>query len=247
VPDYPLKGGYVARDPRLGRVPEWDPRNAAYPIRALLEEERRAIPSRGRTWPIHTRLDQLLTPRCVGYSSAQRLATLPKRLPRGAVTTSLADELYFLAQDNDQWPGRDYDGTSILGGLKAQRLLGLIDEYRWCLDIDDLVETVATRQPVLNGTVWLDSMMTPRPSGLLDCSGSEIGGHAYETRGVRLKANLRGEKPGLAVAVVAQTWGPDWGVRGEAYILIEDVERLVFRMEGECGVPIRHSSAPVVA
>lgn len=222
-----LRGGNWARDPRLGRVPQRDPRNAAYPISAL------DLPAGlvGRSWPIPIRLDQGQTPRCVGYSAAQELASYPVAVK---ATAALADEIYSTAQDLDEWPGSDYEGTSVLAGAKALAQLGYIDAYHWAESIDDVAAAVAHAGPVVVGLPWLDSMFDPRPSGLLDVSGSVAGGHAIEVRGILTKPRLAGEPSTIGpVFRLAQSWGAGWGAGGDCYMRADGLERLVFGGDGE--------------
>jgi hypothetical protein len=109
-----LKGGAVATDPRLGRVPSFDERSRKYPIRALLD---RTAKPRSYTWRLGLHLDQGNTPACTGFSTAHELAAKPVVVPH--VDQVLAMSLYIQARKNDEWPGEEYDGSSVLGAMKA--------------------------------------------------------------------------------------------------------------------------------
>ena len=82
-----LRGGAQANDPRLGRVPEFDERSRNYPVREL-PAIRKARAPRSYTWRVRQRVNQHITPRCVGYSWTQDVAARPVELP---ISTELAD------------------------------------------------------------------------------------------------------------------------------------------------------------
>jgi hypothetical protein len=78
-------------------------------------------------------------------------------------------------------------------------------------------------------------MYEPRPDGLLDCSGRQIGGHAICARGLRLHSRLDGVRE--PVVRLLNSWGSDWGLRGDCFIRVSDLARLQ-RSDGDCCVPL---------
>lgn len=232
----PLKGGFSTTDPRLDRVPQFDERSRDYPIRARLP---RRIPLRGRTWSLRPRLDQGEEGSCVGHGWAHELAAAPTVVPN--ITHELAVSIYREAQRRDEWPGESYEGTSVLAGAKAVAAWGFLDEYRWAFSIDDVVDTLVAHGPIVVGTWWLAGMWEPRPSGLLEVSGSKEGGHCYAGRGLLLKPRLKGESRKLGPVIrFPNSWGEPWGVRGECFMRVEDFERLQDD-DGEVCVPVRRA------
>jgi hypothetical protein len=235
-------------DPRLDRRKEFDERSRRFQVRPYLEELAAEKRLRGRTWSPGPVLDQKREGACVGFSCTHRRNGLPSRFN---LVNEDARRLYKLAQTLDQWPGENYDGTSVIAGMKAGQQLGWWNEYRWCgagsqQVIEDVLDALDDLGPVIAGIDWLDSMMTPRPSGLLDCSGSVAGGHAICIPGYRLKARLKGEGPKpLEVIVLQQSWGLRHGVGaygqpgGFIYMRIDDFERLLHQ-QGEAVVPIEN-------
>lgn len=105
-----LRGGYETSDPRLGRIPQWDERNKDYPVRMLLT----AKAPRSYTWRLPIHLNQGQTSACVGFSFAHELAARPVSVE--GVSESAARSIYSSAKDLDEWPGSDYEGSSVLGG-----------------------------------------------------------------------------------------------------------------------------------
>src|SRR5688572_26790243 len=110
--------------PGLGRLLEFDERSREFPIRALLEVEK---PRRSYTWSVPITLDQGNQPSCVGHAWAHELAGRPVSV--GGITQPWAYALYLRAQQLDQWLGENYDGTSVLGGVKAAKEYGYFGEY----------------------------------------------------------------------------------------------------------------------
>lgn len=132
-------------------------------------------------------------------------------------------DLYDEAQRVDEWPGEDYDGTSVRAGAKVLKMLDLISEYRFASSVGEVVKTLLELGPVVAGTAWVQGMMEPDAEGFVEVTGSSVGGHAYKLDGVNVK---RG------VLRLKNSWGQGWGRRGHAFIAIEDFEKLL-RQDGE--------------
>jgi hypothetical protein len=223
----------------LGRRVEFDDRSRGFPIRALLPEG-----LRGRSWICKVVLDQDKndTERdknsCVGNGWAHELAASPVVVP--GVDEPFAIRIYHEAQRRDQWPGEDYDGSSVLGGAKAVQAFGYMPEYRWAgvgstSVIDDVMLALSHHGPVVLGTNWLENMFDSAPS-VLDVSGAVAGGHCYLARGLLLKPRFAKEP----VVRIRNSWGRSWGVEGDAFIRVSDLERLL-KDNGEACVPVRRT------
>jgi len=227
-----LKGGHTTEDPRLDRIPQPDPRNAEYPIAAIVGDR----PLRSRSWPCRPRLDQGREGACVGFGFSHELAAQPSVVK--GVDDSYAQALYKRAQLLDEWPGENYSGTSVLAGAKAVTEKGLLAEYRWATTVDDVLRTLSVHGPVVLGVDWYDTAYEPRPSGLLDLSGRVVGGHCILARGILLSGRLRGERAGEPVIRLRNSWGEEWGRRGDAFLKASDLERLL-SAGGDACVPVR--------
>ena len=233
-------------DPRLDRQRSFDERSRGFTVREYLEEMEPEKRLRGRTWSPGPVLDQGMEGACVGFSCTHRRNGRPLRFN---LTNDDARRVYHRARQLDVWPGENYEGTSTLAGMKAGKEFGWWDEYRWCgagsqSALEDVLDALDDIGPVVLGIDWLDTMMSPRPSGLLDCSGNVAGGHAICAVGYRMKARLKGEgsKP-IEVAVLQQSWGLNHGVAaygqtgGFVFIRLTDLDMLLHR-QGEGAVPI---------
>ena len=166
--------------------------------------------------------NQKATSQCVGYGWAHWLEDGPvTHVGKPPVLAPKA--IYQLAQVLDEWPGEDYDGTSVRGGAKALRQLGYVSEFRWAFSLSGLINAVLEQGPVVVGTNWYAGMMDVDHNGFIHVVGDLLGGHAYVVNGV----NVVDEKLRLK-----NSWGRGWGRKGNAWISFDDTEALI-REDGE--------------
>lgn len=224
-----LKNGQLSQDPRLDRVPTVDSRNNDYPIRALLSP---SLEPRSYTWRCPVHLNQGSEGACVGFAWAQELAARPVAVP--TVDGTFARQIYREAQELDEWPGHDYEGTSTLGGAKAVQARGFLEEYRWAFDLHDLVMAIGHHGPGVMGINWYDSMFNTGEDGFIRVSAdaSVAGGHDILVIGVSLRREA---------FRLHNSWGMGWGEDGEAWISFADVNRLVFHEDGDACIPVRRA------
>ena len=233
-------------DPRLDRRPEFDPRSRGFPIRSLLTITQQEVPPRSYTWslpapmppmPADTYpLDQGSEGACVGFSWSHELAFRPRPIP--GVTDLVAQGIYHEAQRVDEWPGEDYDGTSVLAGAKVVAARGLMSEYRWAFGLDDVVRTVAYKGPVVLGINWYTGMMRPDGDGRIRPTGELEGGHAI------LLPRITGERYTVVAerrrAYLYNSWGRfngwPWG-----WLSWDDLARLLAE-QGEACIPVTRLS-----
>jgi len=222
-----LKGGGQPSDPRLGRVPQPDERNAAYPIRALIG----APPLRQKVWRMLAHINQGQTSSCVGHGWAHELNALPVPIK---VTSATAIGIYRRAQQLDPWPGEEpvYSGTSVLAGAQAVQEMGHLDVYRWAFTADDVLATLAAHGPVVIGVSWYDGMMRVDKGGYIAPTGSIIGGHCVCLRGLLRR---RGEWFVLG----RQSWGKAWNPpHGDFKLSAKHLGQLL-EAGGDACVPVR--------
>lgn len=219
-----LRGGHEATDPRLGRVPSFDPRSRRFPIRALHEGK----PLRSRGWHIGTILDQGDSPSCVGHAWAHELIASPVQV---AMQEPDALALYREAQQLDEWAGEAYEGSSTLGGAKAVQARGLCREYRWCFSLEDVLLAVGYEGPVVVGSNWYESMFDPDPKGRVAVGGEVAGGHEWLVVSVRLASQT---------ILAANSWGRSWGLAGRFVLSFDDLERLLAD-QGDACCPVGRS------
>lgn len=230
----------MAREFGLGYLaPPPDGRNFRFLARAMMPQVAAAkkLTPRKRPYNEGPRLDQGATPHCVGFSArgllqAAPIMVLPGRGPDGHL-------LYHLAQEQDEWPGTNYDGSSVSGGCKAMQTLGYIENYAWFTSLDEIIAwTNGGYGTVIVGTNWYASMDNVDASGFIIApSGfaTPIGGHAYRLNWWDVK------KQGF---LMINSWGYGWGMNGpkgtqlgEAFMSRPLAEKLLFGEDGEVAAP----------
>lgn len=141
-------------------------------------------------------------------------------------TEEFLNSLYAAAQRLDEWPGEDYNGTSVRAGAKVLAGQGRIVEYLWGASVAELRQFVLSRGTVVVGSDWHEEMFFPENhGGYLKLEGPVAGGHAWLVIGYNAtKKAFR----------VLNSWGPDWGDNGKAWISEEDMETLCGRGAEMC-------------
>lgn len=206
----------------LGRLQVKDERDANY----LLPRLPKAATRNYQYWTARPALDQLDTPQCVGFSTYQWLTAFPvKNVPPFSPT-----DLYHLAQQNDEWPGEDYDGSSVRGAFKALKDKGYVSEYRWAPDVETVVDHLLMKGPVVVGTEWTYGMFMPDDHGCIDdIDGQVVGGHAYLLIGAN---RLKPTRNGKGAVRVLNSWGTGWADRGRAWLSFSALDVLL-KKDGE--------------
>jgi hypothetical protein len=203
------------------RIPDLDPRNRNYPIRTLID--RNVVVPRG--WSLKTQLDQGSEGACVGFAWAHELAAVPRKIP---ATNDYARNIYYRAQQIDQWEGEAYEGTSVLAGAKVIKEQNHMMEYRWAFGLNDALLAISHYGPVVFGLNWYWGMMEPDDKGYVYPSGGLAGGHAIVGIAVHTKTKR---------IVLQNSWGDSWGKGGRCYVKWDALDELL-QQDGECCVPV---------
>lgn len=231
------EGAVVEVDGQRRRL-DWQPsthreRNSQFRLAGLdcyADSSRRAQIKRYQ--PLN--LDQGKEGACTGFGGAHALASTP--FARTGVTATFAQKLYYQARREDEWEGEDYDGSSVNGAMHAARTLGYIRSWRWARTVSEVLHGLSYHGSAEAGSNWTDNMFEPGTDGYLRATGNVIGGHAYCVSGFR---------PALARSLTAvdfwidNSWGPNWGLRGGAWITDVDAQKLWFSNYGEIAFPIK--------
>lgn len=208
----------------FGRLIEFDRRSREFPIRALFGP---GAQRRSYTWDCPVWLDQGREGACVGFSISHEAAADP--VPVAGVTNATARALYKRAQQLDDMPGEDYEGTSVLAGMKAGVEKGWYEEYRWAFGEDDLAVAIGAKGPAVLGIEWREGMLTPDAAGRIRPTGRVVGGHAILCRGYSAKNGMYR---------LRNSWGRKWGVDGDCFVSAADV-RLLLSSRGEACIPLK--------
>lgn len=189
----------------LGRsIIDHDPANRAWPAAGVLFAD--DAPLLEKAWRRGLPYDQGKTSSCVGQTGKGLLNTAPnsaaipyyRRHAYDAIT-----DLYAGAQQYDEWPGTDYDGTSSRGLAEYLRATNRLTEYRWAFGVDDVLRTLSHAGPVGLGIYWRTGLDTPDARGLVHYDGPIRGGHEIEAIGIY---------PDVEEIELINSWGPAWGV-----------------------------------
>jgi hypothetical protein len=205
----------------LGRRKEFDEKSRQFPARTLMV----GLEPRSYTWYCGARLDQDDVGACVGFSWAAELAARPVQVP--GMTNASGLLFYRAAQALDGYDDNE-EGTSVLAGAKAVHNAGHIPEYRWGFGLNDALVAISHGGPGVFGLNWYEGMMEPDSKGYIHPTGRLRGGHAILGKGVSIsKDRVR----------LHNSWGTEWGVRGDCYLGFEDLDRLLHE-DGEFCIPL---------
>ena len=226
-----LRDQTVTHSKRLTRLVQFDERSRDYPIRDLLDA---GDTPRSYTWRCSEVLDQGPDGSCVGFSMTHELIARPK-VVRGLGADFAKEQVYWEAQKIDPWAGGSYpgaspqyEGTSILAGIKILQRLGYVQEYRWAFSLEDLVLAVGRSGPAVLGIPWYEDMFDVRSCGHIHIGGQVAGGHAILCNGVSVKDKT---------FTLHNSWGASWGDGGECKVSWDEMEMLLHQ-QGEAVIPV---------
>lgn len=189
-------------------------------------------------WDEGTVLDQGSEGACVGFAWTNELLASPaqpEEQPDAALGNAVAVSYYRRARVVDEWPGEDYEGTSVLAGAKMVLQDGFISQYRWCFNTEDLRDAIISEGPVVIGIPWYSGMYRTRRDGLVVVDGDLVGGHAILITGYDPAMIIDGRP--YEVFRWRNSWGTGYGIGGSGYILYEDLSKLL-KQNGEACVPM---------
>jgi hypothetical protein len=179
--------------PGLGRRPPTDLiHEEKYPLRLIMP---RRIDNVERVLDLpeqyRPKYNQRSEGACTGFSGSWAMSILNRRYYD-------AFWLYYEARRIDEWPGEDYDGSSVRAMLDVLHKLGHrriyasrtnnpsigdgIAAFRWAKSVDEIRTAIALGVPVVLGIDWPESFYKPIKRGqswwLPEISASIAGGHA---------------------------------------------------------------------
>ena len=128
--------------------------------------------------------------------------------------------LYQLGQDIDGTPHSDVDsGLTSDAAAKVMRNEGYIGEYRWAMNLDEVIECVRVAGPGTLGSWWLEGMDNPDPlTGFITYTGRPRGGHQYKIDGVNTRQKFFRMK---------NSWGRGWARKGFAYMSFDTMRAIL--------------------
>lgn len=201
----------------FGRIPSpLDPRD--FSLKSFIPKRAEEAP-KAKKWDFPAdALDQEDTAHCVGFSMAHFGMSLPTFTLH---TNEDGHHYYYLCKENDMEPKLE-NGTTVRSAAQVLKNMGVIEAYAFASDMTTIKWWLLNRGPIIAGTVWTEEMMEPLEDGTLDTSGYFLGGHAYLLTEWREDGYIG----------IQNSWGPEWGDNGKAYIYYEDFMEL-FMYGGE--------------
>lgn len=234
-------------DRTLDRIPEFDERSRLFRAVELIPDNY----LRSYTWRCEVFNDQGREGACVGFAWSHELSARPRVY---VANEQFALQIYYRAQQIDEWWGESYEGTSVLAGAKAvmerrgANNKPLIGAYRWAFGIEEACRVIGRKGPVVLGVNWYYGMWDTNSAGFITPTGSVQGGHAILANGIkcvwkdplstdRTFSNLDTQR---SYVKLHNSWGPSWGVNGGAFITVDHLDYLL-RDYGEACIPVWRS------
>jgi C1A family cysteine protease len=213
----------------LGRIFAFDPRDRLH-LAAPPPASR--IDIRQKHWRTGEILNQGLQPHCVGFTGEQMLVSSPVRNKFYKTPA----ELYYECQDNDEFEGNSYDGTTVRALFKVLRAKGYIESWQNAFDADTAIRHVLAVGPVALGISWHDSMFYPvdfkgEKFIKTDKNSGAVGGHAILWTGCNLDKPCHCGAPGAAR--LTNSWSREFGDNGKVWICLKELALLIADF-GEC-------------
>ncbi len=206
---------------QLGRLPSSDEKDHKFLLADRMPKK--IITRTSRYWNANGWWgNQENQPHCVGFAWAHWVEDGPVT-HKGLAPIANPSNIYYEAQTIDEWPGENYDGTSVRAGAKILQKQGLISEYRWAWELQTLIDSVLELGPVVVGTNWYEGMFYPDSLAFIKVTGRIAGGHAYVINGVNTKKKF---------FRIKNSWGREWGKKGHAFISFDDMSKLILE-DGE--------------
>jgi hypothetical protein len=225
--------------------PRFDTRSLAYrvAVKAPGIVER---PARSRLWTRHAWLDQGREGACTGFGLAHCVSSSPRSQE---MTNEMGHEFYIRARIDDEYPGENYEGSSVLGAMKAGQHYGYVREFWWATTLHEILVGISNYGSMEAGLNWHRNQFYPDADGFITPDGPIEGGHALEIRGQRLVWNRKGsalDRTGPewfsfvdlseSYATLSQSWGRDHGINGDVRMRLVHLDQLLHE-QGEFALP----------
>lgn len=212
--------------------PHWDQRSNAFMLGAAGPSMCTSTTSHGRSMRVKSVvLDQGREGACTGFGSEHALALSPRSKP---TSNEQAQAVYHRARQLDEWPGEDYEGSSVNGAMLAEREMGRVRGWLWARTTQDIAHALSYHGAGVMGSYWWEGMWNVDMNGYVSPSGTRVGGHAYAIGGFE---TINGERRFR----IDNSWGLGWGVQGSAWIREEHLQ-ILLADEGEFAVPQKASA-----
>ncbi len=186
--------------------------------------------------------DQGVEGTTIGFSLAYALSAEVKRVFGNSLVFS-ARSIYVEAKKRDMWPGEDYEGTSVEGGIAALEHVGAYLETDWPYESKN--EALPNRKPAmrissyekLNDVNQIIASLVDRRPIVVTCmilrGFADVGSNgivSLEQNQMPLGSSslcIVGYDGTKDMFRFANTWGSNWGDSGFGYIGREDLSEIL--------------------
>lgn len=194
-------------------LPELDPVRLSAP-----EDERVLAQPPEKLWPVGPVLDQGREGACTGFCGANFINAEPI-MKRPFLANQDALAYYQRNKQIDEWPGENYNGSSVSAMCKQLIELGRIRTAGVTASFEEMAKWKLYRGTLMLSVPWYEGLYTPDARGYIRPTGRKVGGHAILDSGItRWRA-----------AVLFNSWGADYGFGGRAYLAEPDYRWLIGR------------------
>lgn len=152
---------------------------------------------------------------CVGHTKLGFLTNSPVRsYPRHSVAqlNRLAYQMYKDCQRNDEWPGENYSGTSVVAACRTMIRDGQIQRAGVTSSFDAMTAWKLRRGPLMMSLPWFEGCYRTDSRGFIRPTGRKVGGHAILDYGVSR----------WLTGYLKNSWGLGFGIRGTGYVAAAD-------------------------
>jgi hypothetical protein len=176
-----------------------------------------------------TPLDQGVEGACVGFGLTQCLLSERHFMgctdgPRLLDGKFAREDIYYKAQEIDEFPGGEYPGanprmggTSLTAGLNVLKGSGMIKGFQWGYTLQDLILGIGYNGPAILVLPWFRSMYKVKTDMTVLISGDQVGYHCLIANAVDVKNEF---------FILFNSWGPTFGDKGRARISFSSMEYL---------------------
>lgn len=180
----------------------------------------------GPTW------DQGQTGTCVEHGWRHKMGAAPIMQPVDLPQYDLYRKIVAV----DEFSENDYEatapdselqgGTSVRAGAKVLQGMGLVKNYLWAEDVEDIrAWHLAGFGGVVMGTSWYSGMMMVDSHGFVNLTGRVEGGHCYCSHGWNDHVRRNGRY--VRACRFQNSWGTSFGENGFFWIEEDDLARLM--------------------
>lgn len=128
-------------------------------------------------------------------------------------------EFYEWNKDNDEWPGDDYEGSSVSASCKqAIQRLGIAESAAVTSSFDEMVRWKQSgKGGILISTPWYEGMYRTDARGFIRPTGRHVGGHCIWDRAITSWLS----------DIWYNSWGLGFGYKGNGWVAAEDKKYLI--------------------